>query len=115
MAHYDTSLLDRILLEKDKRLEKERQRLLSTTKNVLIAIKKRYKIKSAYILGSLLKKRWSESSDVDVAVSGASEYILDIMKELEDATKREVDVIDIDHHPFPEIIKARGKRIYGQK
>ncbi len=113
MVSYDTSLLDRILLEKHKRLEDERQKLLSITKNVLISIKKKYRIKSAYILGSLLKKRWNESSDVDVAVSGASGYILEIMKELEEATKRAVDVIDLDHHPFPEIVKKRGRRIYG--
>ncbi|MEO0123869.1 MAG: nucleotidyltransferase domain-containing protein [candidate division WOR-3 bacterium] len=113
MAPYDTFLLDLILSEKNKRLEDKRRRLLSITENILISMKRKYRIKSAYILGSLLKKRWNDSSDIDVAVSGASEYILNIIKELEDATEREVDVIDLDHHPFPEIIKTRGKQIYG--
>lgn len=113
MPPFDTSLLDRIIAERCKTLEGEQKRLLAITETLMITIKEKYRIKSAFILGSLLKKRWNESSDIDVAVSGSSEYILDIMKEIEDATGKMVDVIDLDHHPFPEIVKARGKRIYG--
>jgi len=42
-------------------------------------------------------KRWLNFSDIDVAISGASVYILDAMKELEEATGR----------------LKKGKKVYG--
>jgi len=113
MSPYDTSLLDKVLKEKMVKLKLERQKLLSVTKQVLFSLQKRYRIKEAYILGSLLEKNWHQSSDIDVAISGASEYLLEIMRELEKKTKREVDVIDLDNHPFPDIVRKRGKLVYG--
>lgn len=40
------------------------------------------------VLTVIHSKRWSNFSDIDVAISGASVYILDVMKELEEATGR---------------------------
>ncbi len=110
---YNTYILDRILSERSRILEEERGKLLETTKMILISIREKYCIKEAYITGSLIKGGWSEDSDIDVAVSGASQFIFEIMKELEDATEREVDVIDLDCHPYPEVVRARGRRVYG--
>ena len=45
---------------------------------------------------------WKESSHVAVAVRGCSRSILEVMKALEDATGRAVDVIDLDRHPSAE-------------
>ncbi len=56
---------------------------------------------------------WRESSDVDVAVSGCSHAALDVMKALEDATGKTVDVIDLDRHPAPETFVRSGVRVYG--
>jgi len=65
-------------------------------------------------LGSLLNpKKWSISSDIDIAVSGYSKYILDIISELEKQTNKEVDVIEIDRHFNPDLIRKKEKKIYG--
>ena len=62
-------------------------------------------------MGSLLNpKKWSISSDIDIAVSGCSKHILDIMSELEKQTNKEVDVIDMDRHFNPDLIRKKGKK-----
>jgi hypothetical protein len=35
------------------------------------------------------------------------------MKALEDATGRDVDVIDLDGHPFAEQFRRHGLKVYG--
>jgi len=110
---FNTYLLDLALKKKRERLEKERKELLDKVINLLFLLKK-YSIKEAYILGSLLNpKKWSILSDIDIAVSGCSKHILDIMSELEKQTNKEVDVIDIDRHFNPDLIRKKGKKIYG--
>ena len=65
-------------------------------------------------MGSVLSpESWTESSDVDVAVGGCSHAVLDVMKALEDATGKTVDVIDLDQHPAPESFIRSGVRVYG--
>jgi len=111
---FNTYLLDLALKKKRERLEKERKELLDKVINLLFLLKKKYSIKEAYILGSLLNpKKWSILSDIDIAVSGCSKHILDIMSELEKQTNKEVDVIDIDRHFNPDLIRKKGKKIYG--
>ncbi len=111
---FDNRVLDRAIRERRNRLEEERRRLLSRVMEALRDIKDRFGIKEAYIVGSLLdSRRWAEFSDVDVAVAGASGHILDIMGQLEEATGKEVDVIDLDRHPNAEAIRVRGLKVYG--
>jgi predicted nucleotidyltransferase len=113
MAGFDTSVLDRVLEERRKNLDEERERLLLIVQKVLSSIRNKYGIKKAYIIGSIvLAKRWNPSSDIDVAISGASSYILDVMKELEEATSYPIDVIDLDKFPYPEMIKKKGIKVY---
>ena len=70
----------------------------------------------AYITGSLNQPhRWYPFSDVDVAVGGCSPHILSIMKELEDATGKVVDVIDLDQHPSPDWVRQRSVEVYGRE
>jgi len=114
MVPFDTSILDAVISRKRKNLETERQRLLQVVKDSLFSIQKKYQVKEAYIVGSLLfPLKWWFSSDIDVAISGTSNHILEIMKDLENATDKEVDVIDLDHHPHREIIITRGIKVYG--
>ncbi len=56
--------------------------------------------------------RWREDADVDVAVGGCSDAVLDVMKAIEDATDRVVDVIDLDRHPFPGPVTRPGIKVY---
>ncbi|MGQ9846842.1 MAG: hypothetical protein ACUVQP_04980 [Bacteroidales bacterium] len=112
MIPFDTSVLDTILLQKHKTLEPERQRLLKIVRNSLYLFKEKYHIKEAYIIDSLLsQKLWSQFSDIDVAVSGASEYTLKIMKELEEKSGKEVDVIDLEFHPHTYSVEKNAKKV----
>jgi hypothetical protein len=58
-------------------------------------------------------RRWYDSSDVDIAVSGCSKNILSIMAEIEWATKKESDVVDLDIHPLAHLLKNKGEKVYG--
>ena len=111
---FDTSILDRVLREKRERWELERRETLARVVEALKEMRERFGIQEAYVVGSLLEPgRWTDSSDVDVAVAGASRYVLDIMGVLEEATGRDVDVIDLDRHTRAGSIKARGEKVYG--
>ena len=50
---------------------------------------------------------------MDVAVGGCSGAVLEVMKALEDANGKVVNVIDLDYHPFPDSFRKRGLKIYG--
>ena len=56
--------------------------------------------------------RQSSSSDVDVAIDGCSHHLQSIRKELEDATGKDVDVIDLEAHPDSDQLKGKGKKVY---
>ncbi len=114
MPAFDTSIRDRALRQERERLEKERCALLDVVEKTLKENREKYGIREAYITGSLLQPhRWYPFSDVDVAVGGCSRHTLSIMKELEDATEKEVDVIDLDRHPSPDWIRKRSSKVYG--
>ena len=111
---FDTSIRDRALRQQRERLEKERRALLDVVEKTLNEIREKYGIREAYITGSLLQShRWYPFSDVDVAVGGCSQHVLSIMGELEDATDKDVDVIDLDGHPLPDWVRKRSFKVYG--
>ncbi len=111
---FDTRIREQLLRQRRERLEQERLHLAEIVRKTLMGLRETYSIRSAYILGSLLEAhRWTSESDVDVAVGGCSEHLLSIMKELEDATGKSTDVMDLDSHPFPESVRRRGRKIYG--
>lgn len=111
---FDTSIRDRILKERIEKLEQERLRLLDVVEKVLNSIREKYGIQEAYIIGSLLQPhRWYHSSDVDVAVSGCSQHFFSIMAELEEATDKDVDVIELGRHPMANWLRKRGMKVYG--
>lgn len=111
---FDTSVLDKAIRDRRRRLAAEQAELLKRVRQALLDLREPLGIRSAYILGSVLSpERWTESSDVDVAVGGCSQTVLDVMKALEDATGKTVDVIDIDRHPAPESFLRFGVRVYG--
>ena len=112
---YDTSTLDRAQRERRRRLADEQAELRRGVQRALLELRDRLGVRSAYIVGSLRSPdRWRECSDVDVAVGGCSHAVLDVMKAIEDATGRAVDVIDLDRHPFPEFFTRSGIKVYGR-
>jgi len=74
--------------------------------------REKYDIQTAYIVGSLLQPhRWYPFSDIDVAVSGCSRHTFSVMKELEEATGKDVDVIDLDEHFSADLLRKKGMKI----
>lgn len=113
-APFDTSVLDNAIRERRRRLAAEQAGMLRRVRRVLWDVREPLGVRSAYIVGSLLSPdRWRESSDIDVAVSGCSPAVLDVMKAVEDGTGRAVDVIDLDRHPTPESFTRAGVKVYG--
>ena len=97
---FDTSILDKALRERRQRLAAEQAELLDRVRRALLELREPLGIESAYVVGSLCSPDWWEEwSHVAVAVGGCSPSILEVMKALEDATGRVVDVIDLDQHP----------------
>jgi predicted nucleotidyltransferase len=111
---FDTSIRDRAVKQRRERLEQERRALLGVVEKTLRENREKYNIREAYITGSLLQPhRWYTLSDIDVAVGGCSQHIFSIMGELEEATEKEVDVIDLDGHPLPDWVRKRSLKVYG--
>ena len=111
---FDTSRLDEAKRSRRLKLEQERGALLERVQEVLRQIRRRHGIEAAYIVGSLKTPgAWRSSSDVDVAVRGCSRAVLEVMKVLEEATDRQVDVIDLDRHPAAESFTEAGLEVYG--
>ena len=112
-AMFDTSTLDKAVRERQQRLAAEQAELLDRVRRTLQELRKPLGIESAYIVGSLRSPDfWKESSDVDVAVAGCSPIVLEVMKALEEATGRAVDVIDLDQHPSFQSFVRSGLRLY---
>ncbi|MXY23006.1 MAG: nucleotidyltransferase domain-containing protein [Acidobacteria bacterium] len=111
---FDTGTLDRAVRERRRRLAAEQAELLRRVRGALAELREPLGVKAAYVVGSLRSPElWRESSDIDVAVAGCSSVVLEVMKALEDATGREVDVIDLDLHPDPQAFIRSGVRVYG--
>jgi len=114
LRRFDTGILDHALKKQRESFEKERRRLLDVVCETLKERQREYNIQAAYIFGSLITPhRWYPFSDVDVAVRGCSTHLLSIMKDIEEATGRSVDVVDLDRHPFPDLFLRKGIKIYG--
>ena len=111
---FDTSLLDKAIKDRRQRLAAEQAELLDRVRRTLLELREPLRIDKAYIVGSLRSPDfWRESSDIDVAVGGCSPMVLDVMKAMEDATGRAVDVIDLDRHPSAESFVRSGVKVYG--
>ena len=111
---FETDVLDRTLKTRHRQRNRERVALIDQVASALRVCREKYGVREAFIVGSLLlSHRWDHKSDVDVAIGGASERILDVMKVVEDAVERDVDVIDLDLHMSAGRFRQKGMKIYG--
>ena len=109
---FDTSVLDAAIRRRRDRLERERAALLKRVSTALRAQAGALGVCRAYIVGSLTREHgWSDDSDVDVAIHGGDP--LAVMRIVEDASGRVVDVIDLDRHPVPELFRRNGVQVVG--
>lgn len=106
---FDTSVLDAAIRRRD-RLERERAELLERVSAALRAQAGALGVRHAYVVGSLTRKHgWGDASDVDVAIHGGD--LLAVMRLVEDASGRAVDVIDLDRHPVTELLRRNGVHV----
>lgn len=111
---FDTDVLDRALATRRRQSNRVRVALIDRVARALRVCRETYGVREAFIVGSLLFfDRWDHKSDVDVAIGGASMHVLDVMKVVEDAVDRDVDVIDLDLHMSAERFRQKGMKIYG--
>jgi len=100
---------------RDEMLVAEVRNLTEVVLKTLKKHREEYQIQAAYVIGSLLQpQQWSASSDIDVAVSGCSQHVPAIMKALQAATGKQIDVIELETHPSPESLTKGGLKVYGQ-
>lgn len=111
---FDTDVLDRALEIRRRQRNRERVALIDRVASALRVCREKYGVREAFIVGSLLfSHRWDHNSDVDVAIGGASMHVLGVMKVVEDAVERDVDVIDLDFHMSADYLRQQGMKIYG--
>ena len=111
---FETDVLDRTLKTRRRQRNWERVVLIDRVASALRVCREKYGVREAFIVGSLLFfRRWDHKSDVDVAIGGAPDRVLDVMKVVEDAVDRDVDVIDLDLHMSADRFRQKGMKIYG--
>ena len=111
---FDTSRRDKAVRARRRRLAAEQAALLPRVRQALLELREPLGVRSAYIVGPVLRPEfWSETSAIAVAVEGCSSAVLEVMKAVEDATGKIVNVVDLDRHPFPESVVDSGVRVYG--
>ena len=107
---FDTSILDEALARRKARNEAERQQVLAKTLRLLDELGPIYKIKRAYVFGSLVKSgRFHADSDVDIAVEQIDpRRFFEAMSEFFNRLGREVDLIELDKCHFAHRIRQKG-------
>ncbi len=111
---YDTSILDEALAHRREQWRRQQSELLGRVLQTLQAHSESLGIEDAYVVGSLKTPgAWHSASDVDVAVRGRGLDVLEVMKVLEAATGRQVNVIDLDRHPSAARFIASGLKVLG--
>lgn len=98
--------------------------LITDNLQKIIALCKKYKVKSLYVFGSILTSRFNENSDVDFSTTFnhdpdpliAGENLINFYMDLEDLMERRIDLVDEDclKNPyFIEELNETKQLIYG--
>lgn len=98
--------------------------LITDNLSKIIALCKKYKVKTLYVFGSILTPRFNENSDVDFSATFnhdpdpliAGENLLNFYMDLEELMGRRIDLVDEDclKNPyFIEELNETKQLIYG--
>lgn len=98
--------------------------LINDNLQKIIALCKKYKVKSLYVFGSILTSRFNDNSDVDFSATFhhdsdplvAGENFLEFYMALEDLIGRKIDLVDEDYLRNPYFIEELNETkqlIYG--
>lgn len=99
-------------------------RLITDNLHKIIALCKKYKVKTLYVFGSILTPRFNENSDVDFSATFnhdpdplvAGENFMNFYMDLEDLIGRRIDLVDEDflrNKYFIEELNETKQLIYG--
>lgn len=98
--------------------------LITVNIHKIIALCKKYKVKTLYVFGSILTPRFNENSDVDFSATFnhdpdplvAGENFMNFYMDLEDLMGRRIDLVDEDflrNKYFIEELNETKQLIYG--
>jgi predicted nucleotidyltransferase len=108
---FDTSLLDQAIARRREQWETLRRARLDEVLGQLEALGAVHEVKEAYLFGSLAQPgRFTDHSDIDVAVVMPSERFFDLAAELSRALHTDVDLIPLDRCHFADKIRREGVR-----
>ena len=107
---FDTSVLDKAIAQRSRRLENERKILVAQTFALLDAHSRQFGIRSAYIFGSVARpRRFHEHSDVDIAIeTSRPELLTEAIGGFSSLLERDVDLVDLSAVPFADRIRREG-------
>ena len=107
---FDTSVLDKAIAQRSRRLESERKDLVAQTIALLDSHSRQFGIRSAYIFGSVARpRRFHEHSDVDIAIeTSRPEILAEAIGRFSSMLERDVDLVDLSAVPFADRIRREG-------
>lgn len=103
-------LIDRVLAERRREAEKERQRVLRRAGEALDLVAEKHPLEEAFLFGSVTKAgRFRADSDIDIALPEVSavDYFR-IWEELERTVRRSIDLVLLHEVSFRKKIEREG-------
>lgn len=109
---YDTSVLDKAIVERRARWERERQIALTQVLQLLDQYGPGFDLREAYVFGSVTGAGcFDVRSDVDIAVGRMSvANFFEMMATLSLELGRDVDLVELDKCHFAHRIRKKGVR-----
>ncbi len=107
---FNTDVLDQCLRRNRAENETNRKRTVRQIMSALPKLAEKYGLREAYVFGSLTKPNgFRRNSDVDLAVEGLrNEDYFALRAELVRAVGREIDILQLERHPWRERILESG-------
>jgi predicted nucleotidyltransferase len=106
------NLWTRLLKEKELIKEKEREKILKKTIEILKSYFSNKQVKAVYLIGSLINKGdFYNFSDIDIAVEDLREDYFKTLCELEELLPRRVDIIELENCSFKRLFLQKGLKI----
>ncbi len=108
-----TYLLDAYRKKKSQEIEREKERILKKLIPALRELSMKVSFKEVYVFGSLLEKRFSLDSDIDLGFMGLKDKeFFSAMTFLSDYIGRDVEIIQIERHRLGKRVLREGRRIF---
>ena len=109
---FSTALWEKLRREKFQEKENRRKKILKQAKMDLARYFRNKRVSEVYLLGSILEPgRFSDLSDIDIAVSNLGEDYFKTFSDLEEFFSTNIDLIEMERCRFKERIYSQGLKI----